>query len=119
MDASTGTIHLKATFENRDGMLWPGQFVNVALTLDTLRDATVVPSEAVQEGRQGQVVFVVKPGNTVEIRPVSTGFSRGPVTVIEKGLAPGETVVVDGQMALFPGAPVRIVEPGKAGSGPQ
>lgn len=119
VDASTGTIHLKATFENRDGMLWPGQFVNVALTLDTLRDATVVPSEAVQEGRQGQVVFVVKPGNTVEIRPVSTGFSRGPVTVIEKGLAPGETVVVDGQMALFPGAPVRIVEPGKAGSGPQ
>lgn len=119
VDASTGTIHLKATFENRDGMLWPGQFVNVALTLDTLRDATVVPSEAVQEGRQGQVVFVVKPGNTVEIRPVSTGFSRGRVTVIEKGLAPGETVVVDGQMALFPGAPVRIVEPGKAGSGPQ
>jgi multidrug efflux system membrane fusion protein len=119
VDATTGTIHLKATFENRDGMLWPGQFVNVALTLDTLRDATVVPSEAVQEGRQGQVVFVVKPGNTVEIRPVSAGVSRGRVTVIEKGLAPGETVVVDGQMALFPGAPVRIVEPGKAGSGPQ
>ena len=119
VDATTGTIHLKATFENRDGMLWPGQFVNVALTLDTLRDATVVPSEAVQEGRQGQVVFVVKPGNTVEIRPVSAGVTRGRHTVIEKGLAPGETVVVDGQMALFPGAPVRIVEPGKAGSGPQ
>ncbi len=117
VDATTGTIHLKATFENRDGTLWPGQFVNVALTLDTLRDATVVPSEAVQEGRQGQVVFVVKPGNTVEIRPVSAGVSRGRNTVIEKGLAPGETVVVDGQMALFPGAPVRIVEPGKAGSG--
>jgi multidrug efflux system membrane fusion protein len=119
VDTATGTIHLKATFDNRDGMLWPGQFVNVALTLDTLRDATVVPTEAVQEGRQGQVVFVVKPGNTVEIRPVTAGVSRGGKTVIEKGLAPGETVVTDGQMALFPGAPVRIVEPAKTGPGPQ
>ncbi len=132
VDASTGTIHLKATLDNRDGMLWPGQFVNVALTLDTVRDATVVPTEAVQAGRQGQVVFVVKPGNTVEIRPVTLGASRGNRTVIEKGLAPGETVVIDGQMALFPGAPVRVVapadpakadpakaDPAKGGSGPQ
>lgn len=119
VDASTGTIHLKATFDNRDGMLWPGQFVNVALTLDTVRNATVVPTEAIQAGRQGQVVFVVKPGNIVEIRPVVSGASMGDKTVIEKGLAPGETVVVDGQMALFPGAPVRIVEPSKTGSGPQ
>jgi multidrug efflux system membrane fusion protein len=119
VDTATGTIHLKATFDNRDGMLWPGQFVNAALTLDTLRDATVVPTEAVQEGRQGQVVFVVKPGNTVEIRPVTAGVSRGGKTVIEKGLAPGETVVTDGQMALYPGAAVRIVEPAKTGPGPQ
>jgi len=119
VDAATGTIHLKATFENRDAMLWPGQFVNVALTLDTLRDATVVPTEAVQAGREGQVVFVVKPGNTVEIRPVTLGPARGGKTVIEKGLAVGETVVTDGQMALFPGAPVRIVDAAKAGSGPQ
>jgi multidrug efflux system membrane fusion protein len=76
VDATTGTIHLKATFDNRDGMLWPGQFVNVALTLDTVRDATVVPTEGHTGGPQGQVVFVVKPGNTVEIRPVTTGFSR-------------------------------------------
>ncbi len=113
VDAQTGTIHLKATLENRDGMLWPGQFVNVALTLDTLRDATVVPTEAVQAGRQGQAVFVVKPNNTVEIRPVSIGPAYAGKTVIEKGLAPGETVVVDGQMALFPGAPVHIVEQAK------
>jgi multidrug efflux system membrane fusion protein len=119
VDASTGTIHLKATFDNRDGMLWPGQFVNVALTLDTVRNATVVPTEAIQAGRQGQVVFVVKAGNIVEIRPVVSGASLRDKTVIEKGLAPGETVVVDGQMALFPGAPVRIVEPSKTGSGPQ
>jgi multidrug efflux system membrane fusion protein len=117
VDAQTGTIHLKATLENRDGMLWPGQFVNVALTLDTLRDATVVPTEAVQAGRQGQMVFVVKAGNTVEIRPVTIGPAHGGKTVVEKGLAPGETVVVDGQMALFPGAPVRIVEPAKGNSG--
>jgi multidrug efflux system membrane fusion protein len=119
VDASTGTIHLKATFDNRDAMLWPGQFVNVALTLDTLRNATVVPTEAVQAGREGQVVFVVKAGNTVEIRPVTLGPARGGKTVIEKGLAVGETVVTDGQMALFPGAPVHIVEAAKAGSGPQ
>jgi len=119
VDSSTGTIHLKATFDNHDGMLWPGQFVNVALTLDTLRNATVVPAEAVQAGRQGQVVFVVKPGNTVEIRPVTAGVTRGGKTVIEKGIAPGETVVTDGQMALFPGAPVRIADPAKTGPGPQ
>jgi len=119
VDAATGTIHLKATFDNRDSMLWPGQFVNVALTLDTVRNATVVPTVAVQEGRQGQVVFVVKPGNTVEIRPVTPGTSLGNKTVIEKGLAPGETVVVDGQMALFPGAQVRVVEAAKPGAGQQ
>ena len=119
VDAATGTIRLKAAFENHDALLWPGQFVNVALTLDTIRNATVVPTVAVQEGRQGQVVFVVKPGNTVEIRPVTAGTSMGSLTVIEKGLAPGETVVVDGQMALFPGAMVRVVEAAKTGSGPQ
>jgi multidrug efflux system membrane fusion protein len=119
VDASTGTIHLKATFENRDSMLWPGQFVSVALTLDTLRNATVVPSEAVQMGRLGQVVFVVKPDNSVDMRPVTLGTSLGTKTVIEKGVAPGETVVTDGQMALFPGATVRVVEAPKAGSGPQ
>ncbi len=119
VDASTGTIHLKATFENRDSMLWPGQFVSVALTLDTLRNATVVPSEAVQMGRLGQVVFVVKPDNSVDMRPVTLGTSFGKKTVIEKGVAAGETVVIDGQMALFPGVTVRAVEAPKAGSGPQ
>ncbi|MGA3017190.1 MAG: efflux RND transporter periplasmic adaptor subunit, partial [Bryobacteraceae bacterium] len=119
VDASTGTIHLKATFENRDSMLWPGQFVSVALTLDTLRNATVVPAEAVQMGQLGQVVFVVKPDHSVDMRPVTLGTSLGTRTVIEKGVAPGETVVVDGQMALFPGVTVRVVEAPKAGSGPQ
>jgi multidrug efflux system membrane fusion protein len=119
IDATTGTIHLKATFPNHDGVLWPGQFVSVVLTLDTVKNATVVPSEAVQLGRQGQVVFVVKPDNSVEIRPVTTGATLGKMTVIEKGVAPGETVVTDGQMALFPGVKVRAVEAAKPGAGPQ
>ncbi len=119
VDSTTGTIHLKATFANRDSMLWPGQFVSVALTLDTLRNATVVPPEAVQMGRLGQVVFVVKPDNSIDMRPVTLGTSLGKKTVIEKGVAPGETVVIDGQMALFPGVRVRAVEAPKAGSGTQ
>ena len=118
VDTTTGTIHLKATFENGDRMLWPGQFVTAVLTLDTIQNATVVPSEAVQAGQQGQFVFAVKPDSTVEIRPVTVGRSFGNKTVIEKGLAPGDTVVTDGQLRLFPGAPVKAVEPGKLGTGP-
>jgi multidrug efflux system membrane fusion protein len=71
VDTATGTIHLKATFENRDGLLWPGQFVTSVLTLDTIQNATVVPAEAVQAGQQGQFVYVVKPDSTVEIRMVT------------------------------------------------
>jgi multidrug efflux system membrane fusion protein len=119
VDATTGTIHLKAAFANADSLLWPGQFVNVAFTLDTVRDATVVPSEAIQAGRQGQIVFLVNDKNMVEMRPVTTGASHGGKTVIDKGLAPGDTVVVDGQMALFPGAPVHIVAAAKPATGPQ
>jgi multidrug efflux system membrane fusion protein len=110
---------LKARFANRDSVLWPGEFVSIALTLGTLRNATVVPAEAVQMGHMGQVVFVVKPNHTVDIRPVTPGPSMGKKTVIEKGVAPGETVVIDGQMALFPGAGVRVVEAPKGGSVPQ
>jgi membrane fusion protein, multidrug efflux system len=110
VDATTGTIHLKASFPNANAMLWPGQFVNVELTLDTIRDAAVAPSEAVQSGQQGQFVYVVKADNRVEIRPVTTGSASGGSMLIEKGLAPGETVVTDGQMRLFPGAQVRAVD---------
>ena len=68
MDNTTGTIRLKATFDNQERVLWPGQFVNVVLTLDTLKNATVVPAEAVQAGQQGQFVYVVKPDKAVELR---------------------------------------------------
>jgi multidrug efflux system membrane fusion protein len=111
VDTATGGIRLKATFENREGLLWPGQFVNVVLTLDTLQNATVVPTEAVQSGQKGSFVYVVKQDKKVEPRVVETGRVAGPKTVIETGVAPGETVVTDGQLRLFPGATIRAVDP--------
>jgi multidrug efflux system membrane fusion protein len=116
VDSNTGTIRLKATFDNKDGMLWPGQFVTVALTLDT-RKATVVPAEAVQNGQKGQFVYVVKPDNHVEIRPVTAGRSVGTKMVIDSGVAPGETVVTDGQLRLFPGAQIKAVPPTRLEAG--
>ena len=114
VDTATGTIHLKGTFENRDGLLWPGQFVTAVLTLDTVQGATTVPSEAVQAGQQGQFIYVVKPDNGVEMRIVTVGRPYGAKVVIEKGIAPGDTVVTDGQLRLFPGAHVQPVEAGKS-----
>ncbi len=104
VDTNTGTIRLKGVFDNRDGMLWPGQFVNVVLTLDTLANATVVPAEAVQNGQQGQMVYVVKADQTVEPRNVTAGRVYQNKIVIERGVAPGETVITDGHLRLFPGA---------------
>jgi membrane fusion protein, multidrug efflux system len=119
VDTTTGTIKLKATFDNRDAMLWPGQFVTVVLTLES-QVSTVVPAEAVQSGQQGQYVYAVKPGNTVEMRPVTAGRPFGKKIVIEKGIAPGDTVVTDGQLRLAPGAQVQVVElpPMKEGGRP-
>jgi multidrug efflux system membrane fusion protein len=113
VDTATGTIHLKATFDNRDGVLWPGQFVTSVLTLDTIQGATVVPAEAVQAGQQGQFIYVVGPDNKVAIRVVTPGRAFGRKMVIEKGIAPGDTVVTDGQLRLFPGAQVQLVDPAK------
>jgi len=109
VDASTGTIRLKATFANEARILWPGQFVNVTLTLGKLTNAVVVPAEAVQPGQHGPMVYVVKADQTVEPRTVTVGRDHGKKVIIEKGLAAGETVVTDGQLRLFPGAPIRAV----------
>lgn len=117
VDATTGTIHLKGVFENPNGVLWPGEFVTVVLTLDTIQNAIVIPSEAVQASQQGQFVYAVKPDNHVEMRPVTLGVSVGNKTVVEKGVAPGETVVTDGQLRLFPGAEVKAVEGAKPPAG--
>ena len=108
VDNTTGTIKLKGTFENPDNRLWPGQFVNVALTLKTQPNAVVVPSQAVQTGQAGQYVFVVKQDMTAEYRPVVAGTSIAGETVIQKGLEAGETLVTDGQLRIVPGMKVAI-----------
>jgi len=110
VDQTTATIQLKATFANTDNALWPGQFVDVALTL-TSRTAIVVPSQAIQPGQQGPFVFVVRPDQTVESRPVVPGTRLGAETIIEQGLRPAERVVIDGQLRLIPGAKVEIRPP--------
>jgi multidrug efflux system membrane fusion protein len=110
VDPSTGTIQLKATFPNADNALWPGQFVDVVLTL-TSAQATVVPAQAVQPGQRGPFVYVVKPDNTVESRPVKTGLRLARELVIEEGVKAGETIVTDGQLRLVPGARVEIKPP--------
>ncbi len=108
VDSNTGTIRLKGTFANREKKLWPGQFVNVVLTLTREPNAIVVPSQAIQTGQEGQYVFVVKQDLTVESRPVVIGRSVNNETVVQKGLHGDEKVVTDGQLRLYPGARVEI-----------
>ena len=108
VDANTGTILLKGTFANPERRLWPGQFVNVVLILTSRPNAVVAPSQAVQTGQQGQYAFVVKDDHTVDLRPVVSGLTVGGETVIEKGLQPGDTVITDGQLMLYPGARVEV-----------
>ena len=108
VDPTAGMIQLKAMFPNEDGALWPGQFVHVGLTLSELTNAVVVPSQAVQVGQSGQFIYVVKADQTVEMRPVQTGITLNSGTVVEKGLAAGESVVTDGQLRLAPNAKIMI-----------
>jgi membrane fusion protein, multidrug efflux system len=107
VDVSTGMVRLKATYQNDDRRLYPGQFVNVVLTLGTENQAIVVPSQAVQAGQDKSFVYVVKADSTVEVRTVKTGSTIDTMTVIEDGLKPGEQVVTDGQLRLVPGAKVQ------------
>jgi multidrug efflux system membrane fusion protein len=108
VDSTTGTIRLKATYENPDRRLWPGQFVKVVVTTGVEVNALVVPAQAVQTGQDGPYVYVVKEDLTVEPRPVKPGASSEGFVAIAKGLAAGERVVTDGQLRLFPGAKVEI-----------
>lgn len=108
VDKSTGTIKLKGTFENRDMRLWPGQFVDVILTLTTEPKRIVVPSQAVQTGQQGQYLYVIKEDLTVELRVVTPGRSYQNWIIIDNGVQAGEKVVTDGQLRLVPGVKVEI-----------
>lgn len=107
-DPATGTIQLEGRLPNTDSSLWPGQFVKVTLTLRTERGALVVPSQAIQAGQQGPYVFVVTPGLTAELRPVTPGPTVAGETVIERGLAAGERVVTQGQLRLSAGTRVAL-----------
>ena len=108
VDPTTGAIGLKATVANEARLLTPGQFLHVSLTLDVIPSAITVPVEAVQQGPEGSLTFVVKPGDTVEARPVVVTLRQGGIAVISQGLQDGETVVTDGQLRLSPDARVQI-----------
>ena len=103
-----GMMFLRAVFPNKDEMLLPGEHVNVLLTLLTLTNAVVVPSQAVQHGRHGQYVFVVNSNSIVEARPVKVGYQFGSETVLRDGVKFGEKVVISGQSRLATGVEVRI-----------
>ena len=96
IDATTGTVKLKASFTNSDGSLFPNQFVNARILVDSLRGAVLVPNEAIQRGAQGPFVYVVKPDKTVELRKVTPGPSEGGVTAVREGVAAGDALIVDG-----------------------
>jgi len=106
IDQTTGTDRLKAVFDNKDGSLFPNQFVNVRLLLDVRKNSTVIPSVAVQRGPQGSFVYVVKSDKTVEARPVTVALAQSNQSAIGSGLQPGEIVVTDGQDKLQNGAKV-------------
>ena len=121
VDRATGTILLKATFPNEDQVLWPGQFVEVDLTLTTLAGAVVIPAAAVQASQQGDGVYVIRPDSTAEWRPVVLGARLDDSVAITEGVRAGEKVVTDGQLRLSPGARVAIkpdlTPAGPAGAG--
>jgi multidrug efflux system membrane fusion protein len=116
VDVATGTVKLRAIFDNTDESLFPNQFVNVRLLVDTVKDAIVVPVAAVQRGQPGTFVYLVKPDDTVEVRVVELGATDGEKVAILKGLQLGDQVVVDGVDRLRDGAKIR--RPTRAAAGP-
>ncbi|HZY55085.1 MAG TPA: efflux RND transporter periplasmic adaptor subunit [Reyranella sp.] len=111
IDPATGTLRLKATYENKDEQLWPGQFVSVRLQLSTRMGATTVPQRAVMQGPNGSYGYIVKADNTVERRPFEIAATQDGIAVITKGISVGEKVVADGQYRLTDGAHVRVDKP--------
>jgi multidrug efflux system membrane fusion protein len=113
IDSATGTVKLKALFANRNTELFPNQFVNARLLVETLKDAVIVPSAAIQRGAQGTFVYLLKGDGTVGVRPVGIGVAQGDDIAVTSGLAPGDRVVIDGTERLRDGSKVEVKEPGK------
>lgn len=109
IDPSTGTVKLKAQFRNVDNSLFPNQFVNVRMLVDMIRNATVIPTAAIQRGTQGTFVYVVKTDNIVTVRPIKLGPTQGEHVAVDTGITPGEMVVVDGADKLREGAKVELI----------
>lgn len=118
VDRQTGTIAVRAAFDNADSALWPGQFVNIRLTLYTLKNVVTVPSAAIQTGQKGPYVYVIGQDAKATLKPLTPGYSSGLVTVVDQGLTEGERVVVDGHLRLSKGADTveKPVSGGPAGS---
>ncbi|GGP20083.1 MdtA/MuxA family multidrug efflux RND transporter periplasmic adaptor subunit [Silvimonas iriomotensis] len=115
IDTTTGTLKLKASFANEDGSLFPNQFVNARLLVETRHDATLIPSAAVQRGTSGTFVFVVGQDQSVEARPIKLGPVDGENVGVESGVKPGEVVVIDGGDKLKDGSPVEVISPNASG----
>ena len=111
IDQSTGTVHLKARFDNDDERLWPGQFVSLRVVLSTRREVATVPAQTVQNGPNGYYAYVIKPDDTVERRAVDIASIQDGIAVVTKGLSPGERIVVDGQYRLTEGIRVKPTAP--------
>jgi multidrug efflux system membrane fusion protein len=117
VDQATATIRLKAIFPNADDRLWPGEFVNARLLMETRRDAIVVPSSAVQRGPQGLYTWVVSPNNSAVVRQIQVGPTADDSTIIDTGINEGDRVVIDGQYKLQTNSPVSVTSPPAAGAG--
>lgn len=112
IDQTTGTGKLKAVFENKDEQLWPNQFVNIRLLLETRKNSITIPAAAIQRGPQGNFVYVMKPDKTVEVREVQTAITQSNISAISSGISPGDIVVTDGQDKLQAGSHVEPRTPG-------
>jgi multidrug efflux system membrane fusion protein len=108
ISTNSGTVRLKGTFENREGYLWPGQFVDVVLTLAVDKNKIVVPAQAVQAGQEGSYVFIIRTNDTIAIRPVTIERFAGKEAIIKSGINAGDTVVTDGHIRLYPEAKVKV-----------
>ena len=111
IDTTTGTVKLKAEFPNQDGALFPNQFVNVRMAVETRADATLVPTAAIQRGAPGTFVFLVKQDQTVSVTPVKVGTVDGETTEVQSGIEPGNMVVVDGADKLREGSKIELIDP--------